>query len=46
VADSAGEVDQPVVECPLSDIAAEQQAEGEVGRLAGLERRRNRLSVL
>jgi hypothetical protein len=46
VADGPGEVHEPVVECPSSDIATEQQAEREIGRLARLQRRRNRLWML
>ena len=41
VADGVGEVHEPIVEGPLSDVVDEQEAEGEVGRLADLERRRD-----
>jgi hypothetical protein len=37
---------EPVVECPLSDVAAEQQSVGEVGWLAGVQCGRNRFSML
>jgi hypothetical protein len=38
VADGVGDVDEPTVESPLGDVVAGAEAEGEVGRLAGLER--------
>ena len=46
MADGVGEIHEPVVEGPLSDIVVKNEAEGEVGRLAGLERRRDRRRML
>jgi hypothetical protein len=43
---SGQEIHESVVECPLSDIVAEQKPEGEVGWLAGLQCRRYRPAML
>ena len=39
VADGVREVHEPILEGPLADVVVQAEAEGEVGRLAGLERR-------
>jgi hypothetical protein len=46
VADGVGELREPAVEGPLSDVAGKEETKGEVGRLAGLQRGRYCLWML